>query len=135
MGRPSQHTEGLFQPDVILPAQFSATVRRQALNKTGECQLLVAVLQDAVDCYQKYIVPANSHERRLFQEAEDWLMSDDEDVASSKEDAPTLSFEYVCAVLGLDSEYLRHGLRQWRERRLTSRWAAAAAHAAQHDTP
>jgi len=36
-------------------------------------------------------------------------------MGGSKKDDTALFFEYVCGVLALDPEYLRRGLRRWRE--------------------
>jgi hypothetical protein len=44
-----------FDPDVILPAQFFALAYEQGLAKRGECRLLIAVLEDAIDCFQKHV--------------------------------------------------------------------------------
>jgi hypothetical protein len=109
-----------FEPDVVLPSQFFGRVRRQAPTKRGECQLLVAVLEDAVYCFQKYAFARDRHGQRLFREAEEWMMAE----TSPPKDEPTLSFEYICSVLDLDPLYLRGGLRRWRERQLATRAAA-----------
>jgi hypothetical protein len=105
----------VFEPDILLPSQFFATLCKQAPRKTGECQLLIAVLDDAVHCFQKYSLPRNRRERRLFEEAQEWMMCRDVPAA---EDRPTFSFEYVCEVLSLDPEYLRCGLKRWRNQQL-----------------
>ena len=104
----------LFEPDVVLPAQFFATVRRQAPAKRGESQLLIAVLEDAVHCFQKYLLARDREGQRLFREAEAWMMEETRPVG----DEPTLSFRYVCDMLDLDPLYLRSGLQRWRERHL-----------------
>ena len=56
-----------------------------------------------------------------------WIMRTDGQLDS---DGVGFSFEYSCAVLGLDSVWLREGLQRWREARVTrdiesSRGAAA----------
>jgi hypothetical protein len=107
--------DGLFQPDVVLAPQFFATLRRQAPRKQGECQLLIAVLEDAINCFQKYVFAGDTYGRRLFQEAEQWMMEKNPERPPSNDEEPSLSFEYVCEVLGLDPDYLRHGLRRWRD--------------------
>ena len=104
-----------FEPDVVLPVQFFATVRRQAPAKRGECQLMIAVLEDAVHCFQKYALARDRQGRRLFREAEEWMMDDAQRAAAPRGEELTLSFKYVCDVLGLDPAYLRGGLRRWRE--------------------
>jgi hypothetical protein len=109
-----KRTGGLFEPDVVLPTQFFGTLRRQAPTKRGECQLLVAVLEDAVHCFQKYLLANDRQGQRLFREAQQWMMTE----GAPTEDGPMLSFGYVCEMLGLDPSYLREGLHRWCERQL-----------------
>lgn len=95
---------GLFEPDVILPTQVA--VRGQRAQ--GERLLMVAVLEDAINCFQSNLFATHPKERQLFHEAEEWLMVE-------RSDAP-FSFRNVCTVIGLDPDYVRRGLQQWRER-------------------
>ena len=44
--------ETLFQPDTLLPAQYHDGFKRQSLEP--ERELVLAVLEDAVVCFQKY---------------------------------------------------------------------------------
>jgi hypothetical protein len=67
-----------------------------------------AVLEDALGCYQKQFVSHTRRERRLAQEAEEWVFSDN--------DRWLFSFVNICRALGLEPEYLRRGLKQWRQR-------------------
>lgn len=73
-----------------------------------EQKLALAVLEDAIACYQKHLLYPRAKGRTLFREAEEWITSLDEDWI--------FSFENVCALLGLDSAYLRTGLRRWSAR-------------------
>lgn len=104
-------TNGLFEPDTLLAAQFFATVRRAAPHAQGEYQLLLAVLQDAIECFQKYVRATDPVKRKLFVEAEEWLMRADDTGSSNA----GFSFTYICEVLGLDPVFLRQGLQRWRE--------------------
>jgi hypothetical protein len=108
-------------PDVLLPMQFVGALRQLVLHRSGEYRLLVAVLADAVRCFQQYAFARDYYGRQLFNEAEQWILGCDVDSEGA------LSFEYICAVLNLDSECLRQGLRRWREARLRSDSAGAAA--------
>jgi len=93
-----------FQLEALAPSQFFETLGGQTPARKGEYQLLIAVLQDAVECFQKNVRTGDRH----FAEAEHWIM-----VESGKSDA-ALSFEYVCSVLDLDPESVRQGLQRWR---------------------
>ena len=106
----------LVHSDIILPVQFFHSLCGVGIHKSGEQRLLIAILEDAIACFQKYAQPKNVRERRLFREAETWIMTGDvERTRAEHEGTPSsFSFEYVCAVLGLDVSYLRTGLRRWR---------------------
>ena len=104
---------GPFEPNMVVPSQFFATLPRQAPSNGGEYRLLVALLKDAVERFQKHVLTGN----RRFAEAAQWIMGEDADtVRHAKDQVPGFSFEYVCDVLGLDADYLRWGLQQWRTR-------------------
>src|SRR5574340_891885 len=107
---------GLFQPDILVPAQFFPSQRGGSAHKRGEGQLLIAILEDAVHCYQKYLLARTRQDRRLFHEAEEWLMCPE--TTLREHERPVVSFEYICSVLDLDPGFLRAGLRRWRERQL-----------------
>ena len=119
-------TDKLSEPDLILPPQYFATLRRQGPSKRGECQLLAAVLEDAVNCFQKYLLAPDKQGQRLFREAQEWMMTE----GAPTEDGPALSFGYICEVLGLDPGYVRGGLQRWSSRRLGRHQATRHARAA-----
>jgi hypothetical protein len=96
----------LFTPSAVLPAQFFPPADGRA---KGEVALMRAVLEDAVNCFSRRLVVQDRRTRRLAQEAEEWLFADDEHWP--------FSFVNICAVLGVNPEYLRRGLNQWRQQR------------------
>ncbi len=96
---------GLVQPDLILPIQFFDALHRRRPSQ-GEQRLVLAILEDALNCFQKNIFASRSRKRRLFREAEAWLMSENEE---------PFSFEHVCAILGLEPTYVRDGVHRWYE--------------------
>lgn len=69
---------------------------------------MCAVLEDAVDCFQKQFGRANRRAKHLGREAEQWLFSEDPNWP--------FSFLSICSVLGLCPEYIRQGLKHGRER-------------------
>ncbi len=101
---------GLFAPDVVLPAQVFPFPRGRSAH--GERRLLIAILADAIYCYQQWYLVRNSRGRRLFREAERWLCSGDR--------TQVFSFENICEILQIDAEYVRTGLRRWGERQLAA---------------
>ena len=65
---------------------------------------MLALLEGAVSDFQKYATAFTGRGRRLFAEAETWFRS--------STDRP-LDFESICQALGLDSGFIRAGLRRW----------------------
>jgi hypothetical protein len=56
---------GIVQPNIILPSQYLGPCRRL----TPEHGLMIAVLQDAIDCVTKLRYCKDYRGRRLFDEA------------------------------------------------------------------
>jgi hypothetical protein len=81
---------------------------QERLLQQPEYRLLWAVLQEAIETYMKYAPATGRRGQRLFREAEEWIMQDD--------DLWLYSFPNVCHVLGLDPGYIRTGLKRWRSR-------------------
>jgi len=94
----------MFEPDTLLPEQFFTLLGKKPLQ--GEKRLLLAMLEDAVHCFQTYLLARKPHERRLFQEAEDWI--------NSKDLHWFFSFENICEILGIHPGRLREALQQWK---------------------
>jgi hypothetical protein len=78
-----------------------------------EKKLMLAVLDDAIACFQKYAFARDRKRKVLFQEAENW-------VQDTNSDWP-FSFANVCEILGFGPDYLRRGLGQWKAAKLESR--------------
>jgi hypothetical protein len=89
---------------------------REEPPDTGERRLLIALLEDGVRCYQKYAFSGTRRGRRLFHEAEAWF--------DATADA-AVPFAYVCDVLGVEPDYVRNALRNWRARHFTGPTVAA----------
>ncbi len=87
--------------------EYFATFRRSEYLEPEKI-LLLALLEDAIHCYRKLANAGNRAGRQQFREAEEWLMG--------RSDGSVFSFENICAVLGLDPEYLRRGLREAAQR-------------------
>jgi len=96
----------LFQPDTLLAEQYLETCRRKT-HLEPEKRLMLAILDDAVTCFKKYSSAQKPKEKALFQEAEEWIIEKESDWA--------FSFENICESLGLNPDYVRKGLMQWKE--------------------
>ncbi len=74
--------------------------------REGEERLLYAMLECAIEDYQKYATASDRKGQELFQQAEEWFF----ETESSSE----FSFENICDYLKLNACYVRKGLVKWR---------------------
>lgn len=101
---PGEHTR-LFEPDTVLPVQLYDSMQRPL---TPEKRLVIALLADALNCFQRYHIARRRQGWRDSTEAERWFMSADRDWP--------FSFENICDVLSIEAHMVRCALRTWRER-------------------
>ena len=87
----------------LIPVQLSDPIAVR-LRMSGEFRLLWAVLEDAIDCYLRYVDHPSATMRELFQEAKDWI--------EAKEEDDLCSFTGICGAFQIDPAYLRRGLRR-----------------------
>ena len=113
----------LFEPDTLLPVQYFEAMRRKHLLE-GEKRLILSVLEDAIECFMKCMDSATNKGQRLYREADEWIALEDK--------YWVFSFDNVCDMLDINPEYLRRGLRDWKQRKLEAmqRTAEAKAEAA-----
>jgi hypothetical protein len=97
----NRETNSLFDPEVVLPDQMFPGAKLPAFVQS-EGRLMLAILQDAVECYQRHALARNPRHREEFEEAKAWITSSDTDWV--------FSFENICNVLGIDPDYVRSGL-------------------------
>ena len=106
----------LFQPDTLLPAQFFGNLRGRTLLQP-QMQLTLAVLEDAINCFQDNFLAESGKGKKLFIEAEEWILDDADDWI--------FSFRNVCELLRFDPAYVRRGLVRWklaRQRQHSKDW-------------
>lgn len=101
----------VFQPDILISAQYLATYRRR-FHLNPEQLLMLAVLEDAIICFQDHVLASCKRKRLLHLEAEQWVLDEDKSYL--------FSFENICDALGLEPAYLRQGLIRWKQRALAS---------------
>ena len=117
---------GVFQPDFLLPLQFFTGTRGKGCAE-GERRLMLAILEDAVECFQKYLGTKEARGRQLYADAEEWFLSDDR--------SWLFAFVNVCEILGLQPDFIRQGLLTWKTRQLTMPPAPKPAAAAPTRAP
>ncbi len=104
---PEERALSLFQPDPALPYRYLETLKSKSLLQP-EKRLMLAVLEDAIICFQKHVRCRGMKSRRLFLKAEEWILEEDP--------RWPFSFQNICEVLELDPDYVRCGLTQWKQK-------------------
>jgi hypothetical protein len=90
----------MVQLDIILPSQHFVPHHGR---RAPERRLMIAVLQDAIECIEKHRLARGGPRQRLFNEVAQWLLSEQTDWL--------YSFERICEVLDLDANAVRRQLR------------------------
>ena len=103
-------TDGWTSLDPVDRGVLDRLYKKQV--REGEEGLMLAVLDNAIECFQKYVLGQREREKRLFQEAEDWILEKNSDWF--------FSFENICETLELYPDYIRQGLMCWKEAKLKS---------------
>jgi hypothetical protein len=88
----------------LIEAVYKKTLRE------GEERLMLAVLENAVEYFQKYVLARKPSGKQLFREAEEWFLE--------KDGEALYSFENICETLGLHPDPIRKGLMVWKEAKL-----------------
>jgi len=91
--------------DLILPCQYFDISGGH--NLSGEQRLMLALLTDAINVYQKGVLSRRSTARRLYVDAERWIQADDDSCG-------WLSFSTVCEALGIHTGLLRRRIISWK---------------------
>src|ERR1700750_28304 len=97
----------MAKDSILIPPYLLSPEVREKIRTQPECQLLWAVLEEAIGTYIKYATATKRRGERLFHEAEDGIFCDDY--------TWLCSFINICHILDLDPHYLRQGLMHWRE--------------------
>ena len=75
--------------------------------RDGEKALMLAILENAMEDFQKYVLATNKKGVRLFNAAEEWIL---------ETDSPSFfSFNNICEHLKLNPDYMRKGFIRWKE--------------------
>ena len=81
----------------------------RAVPLEPEKRLMLAVLEDAVICFQENLFARDKKKRQLFLETEQWIFEE----RSSR----LFAFDNLCQAVDLNPRYIRRGLRRWQESR------------------
>ena len=79
--------------------------------RDGEKALMLAILENAIEDSQKYVLSTDKKGKGLFDAAEAWIL---------ETDSPSFfSFNNICEHLELDPDYMRKGFMSWKEAKLS----------------
>ncbi len=112
---PGERFASLFQPDTLIPQEYLETFKRRT-HFQPEKRLMLAVLEDGIACFQKYITAQDTRSKKYFQETEAWVLEEPSE--------RLFCFANVCETLGLNADYLRRGLMRWKAATLEKRPSA-----------
>ena len=99
----------IFEPSTLLPSHFFASLRQKA-EADGERRLMFAILEDAIECFQKHLLAEENKRRQLHIDAELWFLEDDPNWL--------FSFVNICDVFEIHPVFLRRGLLAWKTKQL-----------------
>jgi hypothetical protein len=86
----------------VLPSQYYDIVGGRR-SGDGARDLMFAVLEDAIRCYLTERHAKSLPQRRLFEEAKDWI--------EARGDIAPFSFESICETFDIDADALRRQLK------------------------
>jgi hypothetical protein len=111
----SNNIGSLFQPDTLLAENFFNDRRGKTLV-LPEQRLMLAILEDALQCFQDNCSAKNGKKKQLFENVQKWFFE--------RSSGWVFGFESICSVLGFEPDYLRKGLVRWREKEVIKRRGA-----------
>src|SRR4029450_3292999 len=85
----AENIVSLFEPNTLVFAQYFENLRSKTLLEP-EKRLMLAVLEDAINCFQDNLLAQSGKRKRLFEETEEWILAGDRDWF--------FSFENICEV-------------------------------------
>lgn len=97
----------VFQPDTLLVSRYVSARSSQA-SFAPEKRLMLAILEDAIFCFQEHHAARLGKNKQEFDKVRRWIFEPAEDWV--------FSFENICSSLDLSPEYVRSGLRRWLKR-------------------
>lgn len=97
----------LFVPDMITPEQHGDQVRMEPTDQP-EIRLMLAVMEDAVATFQRYLQEPSRGNEREYMETRAWLASEDLEWP--------YSFSNICEALGMEPDLVRKKMLGWEAR-------------------
>jgi hypothetical protein len=105
-----------FEADILAAQDFDRIYRSRP--RSPERDLVLAILEEAVNDYQRCLSARDKKGRKRFADARAWIMNTDSEWI--------FSFTNCCEVLGVEPDCLRQGLLLWKKAK-RPRFAGVAA--------
>lgn len=87
--------------------------------RSGESRLMLALLQDGIDCFLRHLSARDGKGKELLAQTERWIFE--------REIDGVFSFDSVCEILGVSASCLRAKIREWKEEELRKRACKAGS--------
>jgi len=97
-----------FEADILVAEDFVRIYRSRPISP--EHELMMAVLEEALNDYQRCFRARDKKGRKRFADAQAWIVDTDSEWI--------FSFANCCEVLGIEPGYLRQGLLRWKRGKL-----------------
>lgn len=104
----------VHQPDTLVLSKYVSDRTQSSLSP--EKRLMLAVLEDAIFCFQECHAARQGKRKQTFDSARQWFFDPVDD--------RVFSFENICLALELEPQYVRSGLLRWLKRHAPARPAA-----------
>jgi len=89
-----------------MPAHYYQDARTQQPEAEATRRLTLAVMEDALRCFQRYAERPNSDNQKALAQAEAWI--------SDRNGQGPFAFRNICETQGIPPDKLRDGIHQWR---------------------
>jgi len=100
----------LHDADSPLIIDYLDTIRRKS-HLEPEKELMLAVLEQAIDCFRINIFQRTKKQQELYREVESWILDENQ--------RWLYSFDIICETLDISPTYLRARLILWKRKHLT----------------
>lgn len=97
----------LFDRDSLIATRYFSDRVEKTL--VPEKKLMLAILEDALCCFQDHWSAKHGKRKQLYDNVQHWFFDPTDD--------RVFSFGNVCSALGFDPDYIRKGLSQWRAKK------------------
>jgi hypothetical protein len=110
-----------FEADILAAQDFDRIYRSRP--RSPERDLMLAILEEALNDYQRCWKARDKKARQRFADARAWILNTDSEWI--------FAFTNCCEVLGIEPYYLRQGVLRWKQGK---RARLLSARAIQHQT-